>query len=64
MLIQRSINNKTVYIIDYVDDLLIAGEDQNIDKSMYLLQKEYPVTDLGDAKYYLGININRPDQTQ
>lgn len=63
-LYKRSINNKTVNVIVYVDDLLIAGEDQNIDRLIYQLKKDYPVLDLGDAKYYLDINITHEIKTQ
>ena len=52
-------NNKNIYIIVYIDDLLIAGKDQNINTFIDGIKKEYPVTDLVEAKYYSGININR-----
>ena len=61
-LYKQTRNNKTTYGIVYVDNLIIAREDQNINSSIRVLKKEYPVTDLGEAKYYLGININRPNQ--
>ncbi|CAL1293062.1 unnamed protein product [Larinioides sclopetarius] len=57
-------NNKRAYVIVFVDDLLIGGEDQNIEKLILELKKEYPVTDLGDAKYDLGINIDIPDNNK
>lgn len=58
----QTTDNTTIYVIVYLDDFLIAGEDKNINKLISNLNKEYPVTDLGEAKYYFEININLPNK--
>lgn len=57
-LYKQTTYNTTTYVLVYVNGLLITGEDKNINKLISKLNKEYPVIDLGEAKYYLGINTN------
>ena len=52
-------NGNKVYVIVYVDDLLIAGKEEDINYTVKSLQEEYEVKDLGEVSYYLGINIQR-----
>jgi hypothetical protein len=48
------------YVAVYVDDLLIADEnDYEIEKTAYGLEKEFDLTRLGELKSYFGINIQR-----
>jgi transposase InsO family protein len=48
------------YVAVYVDDLLIADEnDYEIEKTADGLEKEFDLTRLGELKSYLGINIQR-----
>ncbi|GBN11147.1 Retrovirus-related Pol polyprotein from transposon TNT 1-94 [Araneus ventricosus] len=52
-------NGNPMYIIVYVDDLLIAGKDEDIRKIIKELEEEYELKNLGEVNYYLGINIER-----
>lgn len=55
---KNNINNK-VYLILFVDDLLIACKDQaKINLIKNLLSKRFQMKDLGEIKTYLGISIN------
>jgi hypothetical protein len=52
--------DKKLFIIVYVDDILIIGKDINLIKITKLkLSKLIEVTDLGEATYFLGIEITR-----
>lgn len=47
-------------ILIYVDDILVAGNDQKeINKIKSFLDNKFNIKDLGDIKYYLGIEIIR-----
>src|SRR5215204_2650814 len=48
-----------LYLLMYVDDLLLVGECQAVDKAKKELINLYKMTDLGDAKRFLGILIDR-----
>ena len=51
-------NGKYIIILLYVDDLLITGDDSTeISKLQSALQNEFEMTDLGQAKTYLGIEL-------
>ncbi|GBM89165.1 Retrovirus-related Pol polyprotein from transposon TNT 1-94 [Araneus ventricosus] len=52
-------NGNPMYIIVYVDDLLIAGKEEDIRKIIKELEEEYELKNLGEVNYYLGINIER-----
>ena len=55
-----------IYICFYVDDILIASPDpKSISKVKQLIKKKYKITDLGEAKHFLGMTIirNRPART-
>ncbi|GBN19276.1 Copia protein [Araneus ventricosus] len=52
-------NGNPMYIIVYIDDLLIAGKDEDIRKIIKELEEEYELKNLGEVNYYLGINIER-----
>ena len=59
-LYSRFHENKWMYILAFVDDLLIIHEDDNeIVKIGRLLNDEFEIKDLGDVTYYLGIQIER-----
>lgn len=58
-LFTRKKKDKTLYIIVYVDDLLIAGSATEINDIIKQLQKEYEIKNLGPVSYHLGINIER-----
>lgn len=51
------------YILLYVDDLLIAAVTVDaVSKTKRALSSKYDMTDLGEAKTYLGVNIQRHRQ--
>ena len=48
-----------VYLVVYVDDLLIFGSKENVSSVKKTLADLFTVTDLGECKYFLGIKIDR-----
>jgi histone deacetylase 1/2 len=53
-------DGKRVFILLYVDDLLITGDDkERIAQLKAALKQEFAMTDLGHAKQYLGAEILR-----
>lgn len=52
-----------LHILIYVDDFIIAGNDQNIiDRFKVHLNKCFHMKDLGKLKFFLGIEVSRgPD---
>ena len=62
-LFSRKNGNKLTYVIIYTDDILIASSDINeVNKTKNLLKKKYEITDLGQVRYYLGIEIERNEK--
>jgi hypothetical protein len=61
-LYSKCYKNKWMYVLAFVDDLLIIHEDENeIVKAGRLLNNDFEIKDLGDVTYYLGIQIERKD---
>ena len=51
-------NGENIYIILFVDDLLICGKNkEKINKIKFKLQQRFSMKDMGKVKTYLGINI-------
>lgn len=50
---------KVILFIVYVDDIVITGADHQIEHLKGLLAKEFEVKDLGQLKYFLGMEIAR-----
>lgn len=51
---------KPLHLILHVGDMLITSEDRNeVDKVINYLKDFYPLTFLGEAKYFLGTEICR-----
>lgn len=48
-----------LYVLTYVDDMLIVGDLSEVDKMIQLISKEFQVHDLGDAKFFLNMEIQR-----
>ena len=58
-------DNKLVFVLLYVDDILLASDDFNkLNSVRNLLNKEFTVKDLGDPKLFLGIKVERNRQEQ
>ncbi|KAI3790253.1 hypothetical protein L2E82_03169 [Cichorium intybus] len=59
----KSVNGSSIYLLLYVDDMLIAAKDKlEIAKLKAQLSKEFEMTDLGPAKKILGMEITRNRQ--
>lgn len=54
------VDGKVGYVLVYVDDLLIAGDDDHvIDYVVQSIQKEFKVKDLGNVNNFLGIQVTK-----
>ena len=55
----------TVYLLVYVDDILVAGKSAaDIQHVKDRLTKVFKVRDLGEAKYFLGMSLDRDRQAK
>lgn len=55
-----NISNKIIYLLIYVDDILIACEDEeHIKYCENILKNEFEITSLGKVKNFLGLQIER-----
>lgn len=49
----------TIYLLEYVDDILITGNDPLIvDNFVHDLNTEFALKDLGEVSYFLGIQVS------
>jgi hypothetical protein len=56
----KQVNGKLMYLLVYVDDLLIAfDEEKEISRLLEELQRNLPIISLGDAKQFLGLQIKK-----
>jgi hypothetical protein len=56
----NKVYEKTCYLIVHVDDILMASEDEDIiDKLSSKISKVFELKNLGEAKQFIGINIER-----
>lgn len=61
-LYSKNINNDKVYIILYVDDIIIASNNVKYISNMYeKLCNNFELTDLGDISYYLDIEVTKDE---
>lgn len=52
-------NGTTTYLVLYVDDMLLCGDDSDaIDMIVSQLSNEFKMKDLGSPRQYMGLNIN------
>jgi hypothetical protein len=59
-LFSKENQNSLTFILVYVDDLLLAGNDHSeIKEIKQQLDKEFSIKDLGNAKYFLGMELAR-----
>lgn len=48
-----------VYLLLYVDDIILTGSSRNlIQKVIAKLKEEFPMTDMGKLRYFLGIKVD------
>jgi hypothetical protein len=60
---KKESGSDVVFLILYVDDILLIGNDIPIPKSVKVsLKKSFSMKDLGEATYILGIRIYRIGQ--
>jgi Reverse transcriptase (RNA-dependent DNA polymerase) len=52
-------DGRKVYLLVYVDDILVAGKKGDIETVKAKIQGEFKVRDMGEAKYFLGMHIER-----
>lgn len=52
---------RPVYIVAYVDDLLVIGDKTSVKKAKNLISRHVNVTDIGPCSHFLGIKIDRRD---
>jgi hypothetical protein len=49
-----------LFILVYVDDIIVTGSDNSIiSRFLDQIQTAFPITDLGDLHYFLGIEATR-----
>lgn len=59
----KEIKGKLVFILVYVDDLLITGSDvHEIQHIKEALETVFTIKDLGPMKYFLGIEVARNEK--
>ena len=52
-------NGKYIFLILYVDDILLASSDVNLLLEMKFLSSNFDMKDLGEASFVLGIEVHR-----
>lgn len=56
----KKVNGKMVYLLVYVDDILVGCEDDSEIELVYKqLKKYFDMTDLGDLSYFLGMEVEK-----
>ena len=59
-LYSRHDKNGTIFVLVYVDDILVAGKDTtSVDTVIQAFQALFDVRDLGEADFFLGMDIHR-----
>ena len=53
--------NRKVYLLIYVDDLLITGATEDVEEVVKKITERFRIRDLGEVKSFLGLRINRED---
>ena len=53
-------NNVVIFLLVYIDDILVTGNNKaSISSLIYALQQEFPLKDLGELTFFLGIEVAR-----
>lgn len=56
-------NGKHSYVLVYVDDILVASEDNNLfTKTEKALRRSFTLTSLGEVHWYLGMEVKRNEK--
>lgn len=57
---KKSTNEKISILIVCVDDIILTGDDkEEMERLKKILAKEYEIEDLGQLKYFLGMEVAR-----
>lgn len=56
-LFQKTTKNRVIYLLLYVDDILLFGEEDNISSVKQFLSKHFTTTDLGICRHFLGLKF-------
>ena len=60
LFVKHSSSGKVTALIVYVDDIVLTGDDlEEMGKLKNYLAKEFEIKDLGNLKYFLGIEVAR-----
>jgi hypothetical protein len=52
--------NVTIFVLIYVDDIIVASATQGAAEALLKdLKQEFALKDLGDLHYFLGIEVNK-----
>lgn len=61
-LFTKQVDGTIVVILAYVDDLIVTGNDlQAMEKAKEFLKSQFNMKDLGDLRYFLGIEVDRTE---
>lgn len=62
-LFNRQQNQSFIVLLVYVDDVLIASNDhEEVNQFKVLLDQKFKLKDLGDLKFFLGLEVARSDK--
>jgi Reverse transcriptase (RNA-dependent DNA polymerase) len=54
--------NNTVYLLVYVDDIVLTGNNPSlITQIIHLLDQQFTIKDLSDLHFFFGIEVNKHD---
>lgn len=54
---------ENIWLILFVDDIILLGKSENIQKTVKKLEEEFKAKDLGSIKNFLGIEIEKKEKT-
>lgn len=61
-LFTKNVSGKLVYLLIYVDDIIVASEvEEEIDQIECELKKKVKLSSLGEVSYFLGIRVSKDD---